>query len=518
MLLEQKTLKQLIKNKSNIDVNNVKNILQLDPTLNIEMISDDTEIGKYGEWLLGKLYKNYSQLTPENKNTIKSDLQFYDYQIRSKRIPSEYDNIYKIKSIEELHEIVNKIQGDSPITQDPVTVAIGNHQFKTVSENPFELLKKQYYNNIKESGVTKWLVFNPETKEESIVAGHDTKWCTARDDGDNQWYTYIYEGNTAWIFLLSGKYKIDNPDEYNKLVNEKLNKICIIVERGECKNKSDDQFELKEIPEIGEFIENKINDNTIKLANHDIGQYQEGINYIISGFKNKNNGRLNEKFQIYEVSRYGWQIKHIENPSKDVQLQQVKQNGYQIEYIETPSEEVQLQQVKQNGIQIQLITNPSKNVQLQQILQNYKQTEHIANLSEDVKLQQVSQDGLQIQYIKNPSEEIKMQQVSENGNQIQYIKNPSEEIKTQQVSQDGLQIQYIKNPNEELKLQQVSENGLQIQFITNPSENIQLQQIKNNKYQYFSIYNCTPKQRQLQEQLNGIAESTGYISKLLDVN
>jgi len=105
---------------------------------------------------------------------------------------------------------------------------------------------------------------------------------------------------------LSGKYKIDNPDEYNKLVNEKLNKICIIVERGECKNKVDDQFELKEIPEIGEFIENKINDNTIKLDNHDIGRYQEGINYIISGFKNKNNGRLNEKFQIYEVSRYGW--------------------------------------------------------------------------------------------------------------------------------------------------------------------------------------------------------------------
>jgi len=23
------------------------------------MISDDTEIGKYGEWLLGKLYKKY---------------------------------------------------------------------------------------------------------------------------------------------------------------------------------------------------------------------------------------------------------------------------------------------------------------------------------------------------------------------------------------------------------------------------------------------------------------------------
>jgi len=49
----------LIKNKSNVDVNRVKDILQLDPTLNVNIISDDTEIGKYGEWLLGKLYKKY---------------------------------------------------------------------------------------------------------------------------------------------------------------------------------------------------------------------------------------------------------------------------------------------------------------------------------------------------------------------------------------------------------------------------------------------------------------------------
>jgi len=38
------------------------------------MISDDTELGKYGEWLLGKLYNKYNQLSEDNKNTIKSDL------------------------------------------------------------------------------------------------------------------------------------------------------------------------------------------------------------------------------------------------------------------------------------------------------------------------------------------------------------------------------------------------------------------------------------------------------------
>jgi len=99
--------------------------------------------------------------------------------------------------------------------------------------------------------------------------------------------------------LLSGKYKIDNPDEYNKLVNEKLNKICIIVERGECKNKSDDQFELKEIPKIGKFIEDKIDSHEIKLENHDIlsPRYTTGINDILTGINNKNN-RLALMFKL----------------------------------------------------------------------------------------------------------------------------------------------------------------------------------------------------------------------------
>jgi len=69
---------------------------------------------------------------------------------------------------------------------------------------------------------------------------------------------------------LSGKYKISNPDEYNKLVNNKYDKVCIIVERGECKNRPDDQFELKKLPEIGRFIEDKIDSHEIKLENHDI--------------------------------------------------------------------------------------------------------------------------------------------------------------------------------------------------------------------------------------------------------
>ena len=483
MLIEQKTLKQLVKNKSNIDVNKVKDILQLDPTLNVEMISDDTEIGKYGEWLLGKLYKKYTQLSEDNKNTIKSDLQFYDYQVRSKRIPSEYDNIYKIKSIKELHDVIKKLQdNNNPLTQDPVTVAIGNHKFKTVSENPFELLKKQYYDDIKEGGVTKWLVFNPKTKEESIVAGYNTSWCTARDDEHNLWNTYIYEGNTAWIFLLSGKYKNDNPDKYNELVNDKLDKVCIIVERGECKNRPDDQFELKLLPEIGRFIEDRIDDNSIKLANHDIFDYYDGINDILTGIKNKNN-------RLY----------HAINFTKERQIEQFK-------------------------------TRPDDYYEIIK-----KLLENDVEIDKDIQMQQVSQNGRQIKYIINagikPEHDVQLQQVTNNGYQIEYIINAGvqpeddnkwHDIQLQQVKQLGYQIKYIINagikPEYDVQLQQVTEDGFQIIFIKTPSEKIQLQQIKQNPDQYTYITNPTPKQTQLYKQLKGIKESTGYISKLLDVN
>ena len=677
MLLEQKTLKQLVKNKSNVDVNKVKDILQLDPTLKVEMISDDTEIGKYGEWLLGKLYKKYDQLTNEEKNTIKSDLQFYDYQTRSKRIPQEYDNIYKIKSIKELNGIIKKLQdNNNPLTQDPVTVAIGNHQFKTVSQNPFELLNKQYYGEIKEGNTTKWLVFNPKTKEESIVAGYNTSWCTSRDDEKNQWNAYIKEEITAWIFLLSGKYKINNPDEFEKLTNNQLHKICIIVEQGQCQNRINEIFKLKEIPEIGRFIEDRINDNTITL-NYSMLNILDSIKYITSGFNNKKNGlflltqyskyklesimhtlpekdqmiiiqqypdllkfitlniRKKRNIQLQQVKRTGHQIKHIIDagirPEYDVQMQQVKQTGYQIKYIidagvqpedDNKWHDIQLQQVSKYGYQIKYIIDagirpieqdvlqcqaeydgelieymvnagiiPNNkvllyqvkihwfaikniinaglplelNVQLEQVTINPDQIKYILDAGikphHDVQLQQVTQRGNYIEYIINagiiPEHDVQLQQVKNNGFQIKYIidagirpiehdiqlqqvteyekfikfiidagMKPEYDVQMQQVTQNGEQIEYIinagvqpenKNEWKNIQLQQVSQNGYQIKYIENPNEEVQLQQINQNPDQYDYIENPTPKQTQLYKQLSGITESTGYISKLLDV-
>jgi len=64
------------------------------------------------------------------------------------------------------------------------------------------------------------------------------------------------------------------------LVNNKLDKICIIVECGQCQTRDNRLFKLELLPEIGEFIEDKIDNNEIKLDNHDISspENKSGIN------------------------------------------------------------------------------------------------------------------------------------------------------------------------------------------------------------------------------------------------
>ena len=260
--------------------------------------------------------------------------------------------------------------------------------------------------------------------------------------------------------------------------------------------------------------------------------------------------------QMQQVKQTGDQIKYIINAGikpieQDVQLQQVSQNGYQIGHIINagiiPEHDVQLQQVKQTGDQIKYIINagikPEYDIQLQQVSHAGVQISQIINAGvqpedenewHDIQLQQVTQSGYQIRYIINagirPDHDIQLQQVTQYGNQIYYIINagirPDHDIQLQQVTQYGNQIYYIIDagikPEHDVQLQQVTQNGYQIQSILDagirPEYDIQLQQIKQNPDQYKYIQNPAPKQTQLYKQLKGIKESTGYISKLLDVN
>ena len=50
-----------------------------------------------------------------------------------------------------------------------------------------------------------------------------------------------------------------------------------------------------------------------------------------------------EEFQLKKIKEYGYLIKYIHNPSKEVCLEAVKQNGTLIQYIHNPSKEICLE-------------------------------------------------------------------------------------------------------------------------------------------------------------------------------
>ncbi len=53
-----------------------------------------------------------------------------------------------------------------------------------------------------------------------------------------------------------------------------------------------------------------------------------------------------KKEQLAAVKKYGYAIKHIENPDKGVQLAAVKKYGSAIEYIKNPDKDVQMTAIK----------------------------------------------------------------------------------------------------------------------------------------------------------------------------
>lgn len=111
------------------------------------------------------------------------------------------------------------------------------------------------------------------------------------------------------------------------------------------------------------------------------------------------------------VSKDGFAIQSIENPSEKLQLAAVRENGLSIKYIKNPSEKVQLAAVKRNGLLIQSIEQPNEKVQLAA----------------------VKQKGTAIRYIKNPSEKVQLAAVRENGIVIYYIEKPSKKVKKEAI-------------------------------------------------------------------------------------
>ena len=568
MLLEQVTIqtkKQQLLNKG-ISSDVIDKLLQSDPTNKDK--SDTDKVGSYTDWIVSRYLKD-RQFNDFTK--LHSQLEQYD---KSKhKIPNkQLQNIGQFKTLDEFITFVNNNQDKLAIKTDDFIVEEKNDYDMFYSRDFIIHVPHTKKQSIELGSGTKWCtsqindnmfqsyyndgylfyITNKTTKQERYNLFLSMGYLKIEFTNDKDRHlTYklfdiVKEDNTL-LPQIKNYFEYKNIESNHILqlfLNSKTASDVVEFWKYNINNFADIYFEKNEnkllniVNHIGsnlQFIPNP----SIKIQLQQLAKDMRNIDYI--------EYPDNTVFKKL-VSQDGYYIKYIIDagikPKHDVQLQQVSQDGYQIRHIIyagiTPDYDIQMQQVSQNGWQIKYIidaglqpenSNEWHEIQLQQVSQSGDQIRHIINAGitpdYDTQLQQVSQNGLQIEHIiiagvqpenENEWHDVQMQQVKQNGWQIQYINNPSEKVQLQQVLQNEYQIQYIKNPNEELKLQQVSENGLQIQFITNPSEKVQLQQIKQNSDQYNYIENPTPKQTQLYKQLKGIKESTGYISKLLDVN
>ena len=500
MLLEQVTIqikKQQLLNKG-ISNEIIDKLLQADPTNKDK--NDNDKVGSYTDWITSRYLKDR---TFNDFDKLYKQLEQYD---KSKhKIPDkELQNIGQFKTLDELITFVDNNQDKLAIKAD---------KFIIKEKNDYDMFYSKNY-----------IIHVPHTEEQSKILGSGTKWCTSQEK-DNYFQSYYNEGYLFYItnkttrqkrynlYLRTNGEKMEFADDKNKHLTYKLFDIV----------KEDNTL----IPQIKSYYEYK----NIKPENEtylflDCKTVSDIVAFLKSNFNKFANiyFEKDETKLLNTVKKDGSSIQFIPNPSPKLQLQQLTKDINNIDYIESIAKTTQIYYITMNTQQYSIMELINQGV----------------NPDHDVQLQQVLQDEKQIYYIIKagikPNHDIQLQQVTKNGNQIIYIiqagiRPIEHDVQLQQVKQNGEQIKYIidagvqpenKNEWKNIQLQQVSNHGEQISFITynniEPEHDVQLQQIKQNPNQYGRIENPTPKQTQLYKQLNGITESTGYISKLLDVN
>ena len=481
MMLEQVTIQvkkqQLI--KKNISNYIIDRLLWCDPTNKDK--SDTDKVGSYTDWIVNKYLKDISF---SDFNKLHSQLEQYD---KSKhKIPDpKLHNISQFETLDELVEYVDNNQDKLNITPNKFVITEGSSLAVFYS--------KQF------------VIHVPHTEEQSKVLGSGTKWCTSQEK-DNKFKDYITLG---YLFYITNK--TTHQEKYNLFLDLTYDKI----EFSDDKNRhlSYKLFDIvKEdntlIPQIKTYFEYK----NIKLTGQLYNFLEcKTVNDIVSWFQtyvNKNASIYFEKDEqtlINIISKTPKLYQYIPNPTPQIQLQQVSKDPFIQNHIEHWDKNIQLQIISHTGYFIEDIIKrgiiPDEDVQLQQVTASPHQItillEKNIPVSKKVQIQQVSKDGTIIRELgRSPDEDVQLQQVKQNFKQIIYITSPSEEVNLYQVSKNGIYIRFIKNPSEKIQLQQINQNPNQYDYITNP----------------------TPKQTQLYYQLKSITESTGYISKLLDVN
>lgn len=142
------------------------NILTADPTF------QGDKMGKYGKWLLALYIKGNLNLNDLNK--AKEFLSVFNHF--QKRI--QPNDIMRYPSLQHLFQKIK------PFIENPDQATSKSDEIRRIKQGA----KKVYEDS-------EWIVIVPKTKEASCYYGKGTKWCTAAEDGNNDFDHYNEQGN-----------------------------------------------------------------------------------------------------------------------------------------------------------------------------------------------------------------------------------------------------------------------------------------------------------------------------------
>jgi hypothetical protein len=161
----------------------------------------------YFEWL----YRLYAKgKLPLNKiEKVKDYLRLFKTYINV--ISQEYRDINKLKSLDDLYDVVKEFEGKEDII--PVSKT---QQIKKIKEE----VDKVYDDG-------DWIVLVPTTERAACIVGKETKWCTSADE-NNHFEDYYNEGNLYIIIDKNNNKKYQLHIERKELKDETNNDVEVL--------------------------------------------------------------------------------------------------------------------------------------------------------------------------------------------------------------------------------------------------------------------------------------------------
>jgi hypothetical protein len=161
----------------------------------------------YFEWL----YRLYAKGNlPLNKiEKVKDYLRLFKSYINV--IPQEYRDINKLKSLDDLYDIVTDFEGKEDVI--PVSKT---QQIKKIKEE---------VNKVYDDG--DWIVLVPTTERAACIVGKGTKWCTSADE-NNMFEDYYNEGNLYIIIDKNNNKKYQLHIEKKEFKDETNNDVEVL--------------------------------------------------------------------------------------------------------------------------------------------------------------------------------------------------------------------------------------------------------------------------------------------------